>query len=338
MRNGNSVLRGLSLCSMLAAALSMRAEADWTRHFRIGASFGLNVKTDFKTSGTFSLANPPPSARGGITYDDGFVGPDATGSANGTTSFWGYNNSSQFNAGTDRLTFRQTQSFDANGANKANDNPLGFDMVYGGTIRQWEHLSIGAEFGFGLSVFQTRDRNAFAGTLTQRVDQYDVGGTVLPAAPYSGPESGVGPQISVTPIPQGTQQVAGSITGSRSLEGLLYNFRVGPLLRWEFYPRWTLNGSAGGAFGVFDAVYRFNETISTTTTGVNNRGKFGTTDLTYGGYAGAVVMFDTGNAWEAYLGGHFMSLSDGKIESAGRSARMHLGSAIFITAGINWTF
>src|SRR5205085_8001851 len=100
-----------------------------------------------------------------------------------------------------------------------------------------------------------------------------------------------------------------------------------------FYPRWTLNGSAGGVMGIFDAEYQFNETITPTSgSAVGNRGKFGDTDLTYGGYAGAIVMYDTGNMWEAYLGLHFISMKDGEVSSGGREAQMHLGAAVFITA------
>jgi hypothetical protein len=167
------------------------------------------------------------------------------------------------------------------------------------------------------------------------------GNVIIPSAPYIGNESGAGPSplIPTDTTSLGESSTTGTIGGSRSLDGILYNFRLGPTVRWEFWPRWTLIGSAGGALGIFDAEYHFNESISATPgSSVNSSGKFGATDLKYGGYAGAVVMYDTGNYWEAYLGAYFISLQDGKISSGGREATMHLGSAISITAGINWTF
>jgi hypothetical protein len=345
MSRFNSTLRGISLCSLIIVALPLRAEDDWTRHFRIGGSFLLNVDTEFKTHGTFQVNRPPPSAAGGISYDDGFVGVDKTGNAGGVTTFWGYNSASQVDTAADRLTFHGTDSFDTTGNEKVSDIPVGFDMVYAGTIREWNRVSIGGELGFGFNLFDSRDRSPLAAMLNRSTGQYDIGGTALPPAPYRGTEDatppsqgGTAPVISSDPVSQGSETVPGTISGSRSLEGVLYHLRLGPLVRWEFYPRWTLNGSAGGVLGIFDADYHFNETITTATSSLNNKGKFGTLDMKPGGYAGAVVMYDSGSEWEVYLGGHFLTLGDEKVSSGGREATMHLGAAIYISAGINWSF
>src|SRR5689334_18333941 len=114
MRRCNSNLRGLSLCSALTfiATAHAQSESDWMRHFRIGGSVMMNVSTEFKTSGTFTLNTPPPSARGGVTYDNGFVGRDAF-NTQGFTSFWGYNSASQRNDAAKTIAFQQTQSFSA---------------------------------------------------------------------------------------------------------------------------------------------------------------------------------------------------------------------------------
>jgi hypothetical protein len=339
MRFSNSSLRGLSFCSALAFASVARGEGEWLRHFRIGASAGLNISTEFKTTGTFALNTPPPSSRGGISYDDGFVGRDAFNTV-GQTTFWGYNNASQVDDAAKTLTYHGTQSFSANGFNEADDVPLGFDMAYAGTFRQWERVSIGGELGFGLSVFNARDKHTMNALLQQKIDVYDTSQIIVPSAPYIGNDTGTGgPLLPTTPTSTSGATTAGTVSGSRSLEGILYSFRLGPMLRWEFYPRWTLNASGGGALGIFDATYKFDETISASAnSGAHNKGKFGTTDVLYGGYAGAIVMWDSGDDWELYLGAHFMSLQDGKISSGGREATMHLDAAIYITAGINWSY
>ena len=49
--------------------------------FESAARFMVNVSTEFKTTGTFPVNRPPPSAAGGISYDDGFVGVDKTGNS-----------------------------------------------------------------------------------------------------------------------------------------------------------------------------------------------------------------------------------------------------------------
>ena len=349
MRRSNFKLRGLSLLSVLTAAASVHAQEDWLRHFRIGASVLLNVKTEFKTTGTFNLNPGPPSARGGITYDNGFVGVDETGNqplpneTEPVTTFWGYNSNTQYDAANNELTFNQTHSFTGSGANDSDDVAPGFDMVYAATFRQWDRVAIGGELGFGISFFGARDRSSMAATLTQRVDRYSTGGTQIPNAPYTGPETrgGVttGEVINSTPIGTSTITTPGTISGDRSLDGMIYNLRLGPLVRWEFLPHWTLNGSAGGAIGLVDVQYEFNESIAANaTSSLSNSGDFSETEFKFGGYAGAVVMYDTGDYWEAYLGAHFMTLQDTQVSQGGREAKLDLGGAIFITAGINWSF
>src|SRR5437879_6247622 len=123
MRGFYSTRRGISVCSLIAAAAAAHGQDDsgdgggWLRHFRIGGSFMLNVSTEFKTTGTFAVNRPPPSTAGGVSYDDGFVGVDKTGNAPapGTTTlittFWGYNDASQVDTAADRLTFHGTDSF-----------------------------------------------------------------------------------------------------------------------------------------------------------------------------------------------------------------------------------
>ena len=74
---------------------------DWTRHFRVGTLLGLNISADFKTRGAFNISGNQTAS--GI-YDDGYVRVDNTGNAGGYTSFWGYNNASQYNAAAQTLT------------------------------------------------------------------------------------------------------------------------------------------------------------------------------------------------------------------------------------------
>lgn len=335
-------LSGISLASVLAFAGGSRAEdSEWLKHFRIGASAAMGISTDFKMNGKFSVsgANPGSLAAGqDHIYDDGYVRVDGTGNALGKTSFWGYQKDSQYN-GLDTLTYQATTAFDTTSQSRVDDSPnLGFDMVYAGTWAHWERLSIGGEFGFNLTPFENKDRRPLTGTFTQVTDTYNTGGILLPNAPYDGNSSGVGPTINDTPATRNTTTAPGTINGNRTLEGILYNFRLGPLVRWEFYPRWTLNASGGAALGFFDAEYRFNENITVGSSTTVNTGKFSTGDMTYGGYAGAVVMYDTGNFWEAFVGAHFMSMQDVTLSRAGREAITHLGNTIYIVAGINWTF
>jgi hypothetical protein len=352
-----NTLSALSCLSLLSMAANSHAQEEWTKHFRIGMSFGMNIKADFKTSGRFPVSgNAPGEAIPGRnhTYDDGFVRLDDTGNAvpfdsttgNGVTANWGYQNASQYDAAAETLTFHGTSSYSAVNFSSRNDAPqLGMDLAYGGSFRKWERLALGWEFGFNWTPFDSKDRSPLQTAINGVEDVYPTGGTgktdpntPFPPAGYRGNFDSAGRPV-IDDAPSRTEvSLPGSIAGSRGLEASLYQFRLGPLIRWEFVPRWTLNGSAGGAFGLIDADYVFNERITTATSSTISKGKFGDLETTYGGYAGVVVMYDTGHYWEAYLGAHLLSMSDATVASPGRSARLDLGSAIYLTAGINWTF
>src|SRR5271157_5716032 len=84
------------------------ADDDWTRHFRVGAVVGLNISASFNEHGLFNISGN--NAAGGI-YDDGYVREDQTGNAGGYTSYWGYNDASQYNAAAQTLSMHSTTSY-----------------------------------------------------------------------------------------------------------------------------------------------------------------------------------------------------------------------------------
>ncbi len=340
----------ISWVSLFALGVSAQAQ-DWMHHFRIGASVGMNIKTEFRTAGTFAVSGVnagPATGQANHIYDNGYVKLDATGDAappggqTQTTNF-SYRDASQYDAGASTLSYQATSSFDATGTGSANDQPdLGFDMAYGGTIREWEHVAIGFEFGFNMNFLNPRETNPMAANMTIQHDQFSTAGIApasFPAAGTAGNPSGAGtPALLDTPTRLAPTILPGTLAGSRGLDVTLYNFRLGPLLRWEFVPKWTLNGSAGGALTIMSGDYVFNEILTAPGTSTRNAGKFDATEFSYGGYAGAVLMYDTGNNWEPYLGAHYMLMQDINVASGGRSAKMNLGGAIYISAGINWSF
>src|SRR5437762_2350007 len=107
---------------------SASAADDWTRNFRIGMTLGLNVHADFKMGGTFALSGKDPGPMGvsgaNHEFDDGYVRVDNTGNAGGFTSYWGYQNVSQYDAGAQTLTFHTATSLSASSsAVQRDDSP-----------------------------------------------------------------------------------------------------------------------------------------------------------------------------------------------------------------------
>jgi hypothetical protein len=312
---------------------------DWTKHFRIGMQLALNVKAEFSTAGTI---NRPSQA--GI-YDDGYVLPDSSGTGpNATTVNYGYNHAGQNDVGAHTLTLHHTDSYDItdNTSVTRQDEPyIGMELAYGGPIHTWHHAFLGWEVGYSFLPIAISDSRNLSARISQTVAVHGYDPSVtLPPAGYRGTPNSVGNAvINLNPSSLGPVDFDGTITGPRTLDVGLHNFRVGPTLHYEFAPHFAVEGSAGGVLGIVSGDYRFNETIyGSEGTVTKIHGKFGTTDVVYGGYVNSVVLFHVEEHGDIYAGVQFTSMTDSDFSKNGRSARLDLGAAFSFLVGVNWPF
>ena len=302
---------------------------DWTRHFRIGAMVGMNISANFSAKGTFNINRPP-----GV-YDDGYVRTDDTGNAGGQTGYWGYNSPSQLSGST--LTMHNTTSYSANGNSETGDSVFpGIDMAYGGNLWNWGRTRIGWDLGFGLLPISITDNRSMSATANQSTYTFNTGPIVVPGAPYQGGPSSV-PTISTNfTVSNGTNN--GTITGSHTLEVMLYTVRLGPSLYWDLNQHLGLSAGVGPALGIVSGDYKYDEIVSAGGGSARNHGQVGGTDLVYGGYVNATLMYHLVENGDLYVGVQYMSLGNATISGGGRQGRLNLGGQVYISAGINWPF
>ena len=170
--------------------------------FRVGMQLGLNIKAKFTTTGSYSIPATAPGANG-VTFDDGYVLPDISGSPDDTWN-WGYNNASQLNG--DTLTFQRTTGFDVQngGTHTAKDDPyLGFDMGYGWSFARWGSAKVGAELGVGILPISITDSHSFLADLSTETFDVDTTGVIIPENGYHGSFEGPGVLIPRTLPPGG---------------------------------------------------------------------------------------------------------------------------------------
>lgn len=311
-------------------------DSDWTRHFRIGAMVGMNISANFKTKGSFNISG---NQAGSGIYDDGYVREDDTGNAGGLTGYWGYNNASQYNAAANTLTMHGASAYSSTGSSSQNGSAFaGFDLAYGDNIWYWKHARVGWEFGFGLLPINIKDTSPMAATVSQSTYTFNTGGIVMPGAGYQGGSSGNGPVIAGSPSSATTNSVPGTVTGSRSLDVMLYTFRLGPTFYWDINEYLGMQFGAGPAFGIVSGTYHYNETITTAASSTHNSGSFDFTDLTYGGYVNGTLLYHIINDADLYLGAQYMPMGNASFSKGGRSGSLDLGGQLYISAGINWPF
>jgi hypothetical protein len=118
---------------------------------------------------------------------------------------------------------------------------------------------------------------------------------------------------------------------------MLYTMRLGPSVYWDLNEHLGLSAGAGPAVGIVSGSLKYNDVINGTS--VSNKGQIDATDLVYGGYANATLLYHVpGEKGDLYLGAQFMSLGNATISGGGREGRLNLGGQIYVTAGINWPF
>jgi len=318
------------------------AQDDWTRNFRVAVQLGLNIRADFKTTGQFQIGGA--QIPGNREYDNGYVRVDETGNAGGTTSYWGYESPGQYDSAAQTIAFHRTDGFDVgNGAQRRDSSvQLGFDMAYGGTIKRWWRKRLGWEFGVGILPLSFKDDSPLSGTANGLDDTYHVppglhGPIIIPTYPYHGGPSGIGVQLNADPASENPTSTPATISGSRKLDLMFYNFRLGPTFYYDVHPRFGVSLSAGPAVGIVTGDYLFDETILSGTT-THNVGKFGRTDVVYGGYANALALVHILENGDLFAGVQFMSMGGSRFAKGGREAKLDLGSGVYFMAGVSWPF
>jgi len=316
---------------------------DWTRHFRAGALVGFNLKAQFSMSGQFTAANGnpgPPSGGQNHDYDDGYVRLDATGNNGNLTWNWGYDSASQLLG--NQLSFHSVESYTTTGGNGSADSGalIGFETAYGGRLTRMWGGKLGWEFGFGFLPTKITDNQSASANVTRLVHTYDTGGIQLPQAPYQGGYNGPGATISDVPG-EATQQLTDvPLQSSQTLDVTLYNFRLGPTLEWDLYPRLTVMVGAGAAFGFVTGDLKYNDTLQFTGEGTaaNLQGQVGDTEFVYGGYVSGMLLYHAVKNGDLYLGLQYMPMSSATFSGSGREAKLDLTGALYISAGVNWPF
>lgn len=334
-------LTGLTL--FVCQGQGQEYEPDWTRNLRIGPMIGFNISANFSMKGNVNISAHRPTG----VYDDGYVRVDETGNAGGYTSFWGYQDASQYNAASHTLTLHDATSYtlnsSADGNAKNNDAPyIGLDLAYGGIIEQWNQLRLGWEFGFNWLPIQITDNHSMTVNANRSAYSFDTGGIVMPVVkptdPYNGGSSGIGPTIHATPTQLADGLIGGTVTGSRTLDVSLYALKLGPTIFWDVSPYIGITAGIGPAVGIVSGDLKFDETLSMSGSITQSKGHIGATDVTFGGYVNAMITYHAARNGDYYLGVQYMPMQSANISGGGRQARLNLGGQVYLSAGINWPF
>lgn len=305
-----------SLPSALLAAAAAGFVAPGSTHAqdidlldRSGWFVRANAVARFNVKATYTGVRPTLASG---SYDNGFVLPDAGGTASGKTWNWGYNSDSQISGG--QLQVSRLDSVPTVGAHDANvSNPLlGGEIVGGYQFHSFQVFKTTARFGFelayGYSSFSEGMNYGASGTSTLTTDSFGLGGILPPVAPYAGTATGPGPLIDLnaashTPITSGA-----TAAFQGHLDTTLHSFRLGPSFELDLSKRVSLALSAGYSSIYADNRLRYTEGVTFANGDIPNLGS--SAELAKGNwrpgiYAELRANYRISDKLDAFLGADF---------------------------------
>jgi hypothetical protein len=216
-------------------------------------------------------------------------------------------------------------------------------MAYGYNLWYWSHARVGWELGFDLLPISITDSHPMSATVNQSTYNFDTGGIIMPGAPYQGGSSGQGPLLPGSPASVSSQTLSsGTVTGTRTLDLKLYTLRLGPSFYWDLGDHMGMSLGVGPAIGIVSGDYEYDEIVTAGGVSARNTGSFGTTDVTFGGYANGTLMYHLHDfdekTGDIYISAQYMPMTGATFSNGGREGHLNLGGQLYLSVGINWPF
>ena len=328
----------LAVALVLFTAFTASAhDTNQLNRFSLNARIGFNITARFKDLGRFDRLptfNP---------YDDGFVRRDISGNFGGETWYWGYDNDRQVSGDT-ILMSRSTPLGGGSspfGVDKE-DAQLGAELAYNRELFRHGAQRYGLELAANYMNIGFDDEGSFRAATRKTTDAYPFHeGTTPPLAPYEGTFGGPGFVLGDTPVSSTTRRVAGgaTVTGKREFDANVWGFRLGPYADFPMGTNWNFSLSAGLAVGLVVASAKWNERIFINDRlAARSRGEGDDFGVLWGGYVSGKFSYRLSDNWRVEGGAQFQALGKYDERIDGRRVEVDLGKAIFVTAGLSYSF
>ena len=297
----------------------------------------------FNANASVNRTPSQPTTQG--YYDNGFVLPDAGGTASGLTWNWGYEDAAQ--ASGSSLNYERYIGLpDAGSFDDQSEIAPGAEMMIGIRFgefqvgeRTWEW---GAEFGGGYNFFEIAKTETATATSTYRTASHDTNGILLPVAPYQGTFNGPGPVIDLNPSSTTDTSTAATSTVDGTLDTQLYNLKIGIWFDMPLTQKLHFGWSAGFSSLYAESSYQFTESVALANPGVPTLTDVDTTvsgrNWLQGGYIQLRLQYEFNDKWSAYVGADYQYNAKFNFSGAGRDVNLDFTKLLGASVGVqfNW--
>jgi hypothetical protein len=315
---------------------------------------GLNITVDFKKlGGLAAIGNPGPAT--GITnrtYDNGsYNKPDISGSSDGYTWYWGYENANQLQGNS---IVMESSSSPNNGVSPGhqNDPQHGLELAYSRQLYRDNKYRFGLEAAFGWTTLDIADDQAVHTTVNRILDSYAVPGgvNVVPTAPYNGTFEGPGALLTATPVRNTTIIPRDAlVTGKRTLDSNIYTLRLGPYVEMPVYKKLSFTLGGGLTLLLGDTDFSYHEQVKLLDTGeiTPTRSSSGSqTDFLVGGYVEGTLSYALTREMGVFTGVQYQAAGQSVTDThkvngqavTQKESVLDLGQSIMVVFGVSYSF
>lgn len=316
-----------------------------TNRLTFSARFGLNISAKF--SGSTALAVPPSTRTtpDGDTYnyDNGYVLPDVSGSGDGQTWYWGYDDSSsQVDSTANTILLSRSMGTATLSSPEMDDPSIGMELTYTHELGFTDNFRFGFEGALNFMNIDLGGSGSYNIRGTRTTDAYAfTPGTTPPSGSYEGTFNGPGFVISSTPS-SSTTTMAGSIgtaSGSRDFEGNLWGARLGPYAEFYLNDDVSVSLSGGLAVGWLNSSVSWNESlVFNNGSSVVDTGSGDDNALLVGGYLAANLYWRISEHWSAAGSLQFQSLGNYDESFGTRRVELDLSQSFLFSLGASYDF
>ena len=341
----------LAACALAVPTVVLADQSDTNtnslNHFSFSGRAGFNISAKFKNLGNLTLHPNQRTTPNGdrYNYDNGYVFKDVSGSMDGQTWYWGYDNSATQISGDTILMSRSTVGANAsspNGVDRSDPN-YGAEFVYNRELGKNGRMRYGVEAAINYLNVNLNDHSTFFASATRVTDAYAfTSGTTPPQTPpaYQGTFDGPGFLIGSTPVSSTASALPGGATvvGSRKFDANIWGLRLGPYIELPLCSHASLSLSAGFAGALVDGSASWSETAFFAGGTASSAGSGHDLSVLYGGYVSAAVAWEFSERWSAEGCVQFQTLSSYEHSFNGRTVEMDLSQSLFVTLGVGYKF
>ena len=335
----------LTVCAVLAANVTGAHDTNQLNRFSLNARIGFNITARFKDLGRLIAVPDTRRTPNGdrYNYDDGYVLRDVSDNFGGQTWYWGYERANQIAGDTVLMSRSRLVAGSASPFGVREDDPqLGAEFAYNRELGRGEKTRWGVEAAVNYLNVCFDDHRSFGAGTIRTTDAYPfTPGTTPPLPGYNGSFGGPGFVLGDTPVSSRTRFVANGATvaGRREFDADVWGFRLGPYVDFPLGTNWNFSLSAGVAVGLVDASAKWNERISLNGRLIaTSRGQGDDLGVLWGGYVRGKFSYRLSDHWRLEGGAQFQALGKYEERIGGRKAELDLGQAIFVTAGLSYSF